>query len=136
MCSTPILAILLLATPLAAQTLPEAPKPRLDRIDWVLLANDAGARALDGYSTHRMLCNGNHERFLPAFVVTHIPTLVTFEGGMVALNYFAARTLVHRRHPKLAKLLIAADLIQVYPWGIHNLSLTNSSKSRQPVKWK
>ena len=81
---------------------------------WVLLAN-AGARVLDGYSTRRTLCNEDHERFLPAFAVNHVPALVSFEGGKVALMYFAARSMGRRRHSKLARFPIAADVIQVYP---------------------
>lgn len=131
--STSFVAILFLAVlPLAAQAPPDAPKPRLDRIDWALLATDAGARALDAYSTRKMLGNNNHEKFLPGFVANHTPALVVFEGGMVTLNYFAARNLVRHRHPKLAKLVIAADVIQVYPWAIHNLTLPNNRKSRPP----
>ena len=125
-----LFAIILVAEPLSSQTLPEAPKPHLDRIDWALLASDAGARALDGYSTLKMLGNNNHEKFLPAFVVNHAPALAAFEGGMLTLNYFAARNLASHHHAKLAKLVIAADVIQVYPWAIHNLTLPVCRESR------
>lgn len=125
-----LFAVMLVAEPLVSQTLPEAPKPHLDRIDWTLLASDAGARALDGYSTLNMLKKNNHEKFLPGFVVRHAPALAAFEGGMLTLNYFAARKLARHHHPKLAKLVIAADVIQVYPWAIHNLTLPVCRKSR------
>jgi hypothetical protein len=124
-----LIAIMLAAVPLASQTLPEAPKPHFDRIDWALLASDAGARALDGYSTLKMLKNNNHEKFLPAFVVHDPPALAAFEGGMLTLNYFAARNLARHHHPKLAKAVIAADVIQVYPWAIHNLAMPVYRKS-------
>jgi hypothetical protein len=123
-----LFALILLALPLASQTLPEAPKPHLDRIDWVLLASDAGARALDGYSTTQMLRYKNHEKVLPAFVANHAPTLAAFEGGMLTLNYFAARSLIRHRHPKLARILIAADSIEVFPSAIRNMTLPDCRK--------
>jgi hypothetical protein len=125
-----LFAMMLVAEPLVSQTLPEAPKPHLDRIDWTLLASDAGARALDGYSTLNMLKKNNHEKFLPGFVVRHAPALAAFEGGMLTLNYFAARNLARHHHPMLAKLVIAADVIQVYPWAIHNLTMPACRESR------
>jgi hypothetical protein len=120
---TNLFAFILLASPLGAQTMDEAPKPRLDRIEWILLASDAGARALDTYSTRWSLCNGNREKFLPPFVANHTANLIAVEGGMVALNYFATRNLNRRRHSKLAKLAIVADSIQVLPWAIRNLTM-------------
>lgn len=123
-----LLAILLFAMPLASQTLPESSKPQPDRIDWALLASAAAARGTDTYSTRKMLCHGNHEMFLPAFVVNHLPVLVAFESGIVTLNYFAARNLVRHHHRKLARVLILSDQLQVYPWAIHNLTLHTRRK--------
>jgi hypothetical protein len=135
--------ILLVVTPLVAETPPEAPKadadpmtflsppprplktPRagLDRIDWSLLASDAGARALDTYSTRWALSRGNHEIFLPGFVANHTPALAALEGGMVTLDYFVARRLVRHGHPRLARTMLLGDALQVSPWAIHNLTL-------------
>lgn len=115
--------VLLFASPLAAQTEGEPFKPHLHRIDWVLLASDAGARALDTYSTRWSLRNQNREMFLPGFIANHTAPLAAFEGGMVTLNYFAARRLIRHGHPKWARILMAADSIQVYPWAIRNLTM-------------
>jgi hypothetical protein len=120
-------ALLLVTLPAAAETLPEAPKPHLDRADWALLASDAGARALDTYSTRWSLCRGNHEMFLPGFVANHTAALAAFEGGMVTVDYYAARNLTRRHHPRLARFVLAADGLQVWPWAIHNLTIPRCS---------
>lgn len=113
-----------------AQVPSEESKPRLDRVDWALLASDAGARALDTYSTQKMLSDRNREEFLPETVANNTALLATFEGGMVTLNYFVARNLVRHHHRKLARFVVVADMVQVYPWAIHNLTLPSDSKSR------
>ncbi|MGA2886445.1 MAG: hypothetical protein ABSE51_00215 [Terracidiphilus sp.] len=118
-----LFAILLFSPPMVAQMLPEAPKPHTDRLDWTLLAADAGARTLDTYSTRWALRNpNNHEMFLPGFVANHTPMLATFEGGTVTLDYLAARKLL-RHHHKMARMLLAADALQVYPWAIRNMTM-------------
>jgi hypothetical protein len=138
-----VFLVLLLGMPLAASELPEAPTPNMDgvyltrlaprpqkeprknlnRIDWYLLASDAGIRTLDFYSTRAALHRGNHEKFLPGFVVNHTASLAAFEGGMVALDYFAARKLIRHHHPRIARIVLLADFVQVAPWAIHNLTL-------------
>ena len=118
-----LFAILFLALPLQAQMFPDEPKPHLDRAGWMLLASDAGARALDTYSTRWALSNGNRELFLPAFVANNTPVLAAFEGSMVTLNYFAARRLERHHRFFLAHVVVAADAMSVYPWAIHNLML-------------
>ena len=123
-----LFAAILLSLPMGAETLPDAPKPQLDRVDWALLASDAGGRALDTYSTRRSLCDGNREKFLPDFIVNHTGRLAAFEGGMVAVDYFVARNLIRRRHRKLARMILLADSIQVWPWAIRNLTMPKSRR--------
>lgn len=118
--------LFLLTLPLAAEQLPEAPKPHFDRIDWTLLASDVGARALDTYSTRWSIENHNHEMFLPGFIANHTATMAAYSGGMVALDYFAARSLIRHHHHKVAKMLLAVDGIQVWPWAIRNLTMPKS----------
>ena len=126
--SAGLIAVLLFSLHLVAQTVPDAPKPQLDRIDWMLLATDAGGRALDTYSTRRSLCDGNREKFLPDLIVNHTGRLAAFEGGMVTLNYFAARSLIRRHHRKLARVMLVADALQVWPWAIRNLTMPKSRR--------
>jgi hypothetical protein len=123
-----LLLILLMALPLKAQMLPDSPKPQLDASDWALLASDAGARALDTYSTRWALKNGNREMFLPGFVANHTSMMVAFSGSMVTLNYFAAKRMVRHRHFIMARILLSADSLEVYPWAIHNLMLPKCNR--------
>jgi hypothetical protein len=123
-----LFAAILLALPMAAETLPDAPKPHLDRVEWAMLASDAGGRALDAYSTRWSLCNGNREKFLPDFIVNHTGRLAVFEGGMVTADYFVARSLIRRRHRKLARIILLADALQVWPWAIRNLTMPKARR--------
>lgn len=107
-----------------SETLPDAPKPqRMDKVQWGLLAVDAGVRGLDVYSTHQMMANGNHEMFLPKAIANHAPAMVAYSAGSVALDWWVARKLVQHHRPRLAKIVTMVDVGQVAPWAIHNLFL-------------
>lgn len=121
-------AVLFFCVPVAAQTLPDAPTPHLERAEWLLLANVAGARAFDTWSTRRSLDYGNREKFLPGALVDHTAALSAFEAGFVAVDYYAARGLIRRRHRKLARLLLLADAAQVWPWVIRNLTMPRNNR--------
>lgn len=108
--------------------LPDAPKPHIDKAEIALLAADAGARALDVYSTHQMLQNGNRELFLPKVIASHPATMAAFSGGMVAMDYFAARRLERHRHKRMAHLATMIDAGSVLPWAIHNLYLPDNKR--------
>jgi hypothetical protein len=112
-----LLMILMMLTAYAS-----AEQPRFRKLDWALLGTDAGFRALDVYSTHRMLAGGNHEKFLPDAIAHHTPVMASYSAGVVALNYLAMRKL-ERRHPKLARLVPVLDICNDAPWAVHNLFL-------------
>ncbi len=99
------------------------PKPKPDRVEFALLAADAGVRALDVYSTHQMLQNGNHEMFLPGFVAKNPPVMAVGFAGIVGLNYFAARKLERHGHHQMARIVLMVDIAQDAPWAVHNLYL-------------
>lgn len=71
---------------------PEARKGGIGRMTAMLLAADAATRALDGYSTTRMLrnrCDGNlsvpvcnEEMFLPNFITRSRGTVYGYESGV------------------------------------------------------
>src|ERR1700687_1103521 len=78
---------LVLGRPLPA----EIAKPHIDRLTWTILAADGGARALDAYSTQRMLKNScssglqmvgtstcNYEQNLPGFITSHASGIYAF----------------------------------------------------------
>jgi hypothetical protein len=116
-------ALALCAASLSGQSLPDAPKPHLDRAEWSLLAVDAAARGLDVYSTHWAEQAGNKERVLPGFIANHPPVMVLYSGGMVAAQYWIARKLFAHHHRKLAYVMTTADVAITAPSAIHNLFL-------------
>lgn len=115
------LIILALAAPLAAQV-PDAPKPQQDRTETVLLVSLAATRALDVYSTHRMLARGDHELLLPSAVANHTPAMAAYSASTVLFDWLVARKL-ERHHRKLARLFTALDAAQDGFWAIHNFTL-------------
>jgi len=112
--------------PTASVPIPEAPvpnKPAPDRLLRSLLFADLASRALDCYSTRRMLNRGDHEILLPKAIAGNSWSMAAFSGVMVASNWWIARKLKRSHHNRLAKWLTLADLAADAPWAIHNLYL-------------
>ena len=114
-----------------------ASKPHIDAATWTLLGADAAARALDGYSTHRMfktdcsfehkrptarLCN--YEQFLPDFVSHHVSALYAFEGTTWFTQYLAVRFLVKHHHPRIARFIPLIDVLSTTSFAVNNLTLS------------
>ena len=99
-----------------------------NRLERSFLAADVAVRALDAFSTRRILaarCRCNHEMFLPGFIANHTAALTAFEGGMLAINYEVSRRLcAHGRHRRALALMVM-DVAVVAPWAIRNLFLRN-----------
>ena len=105
----------------------------------VLLAADAATRALDGYSTVRMLrnrCNGdrsvavcNEEMFLPDFITHSQGSIYGYEASAWVAQSFAVHKLA-KRHPRLARLIPAIDIATALPFAVNNLRLPPKTKSR------
>ena len=109
--------------------LPEAPKPQqLDRVQWALLGAETGVRALDVYSTHQMLQNGNRELVLPGAVANHVPAMIAYSAGTVVVDWYFAKLLTKYHHRKLAYALTSIDIGTTAPWAIHNLTLARASR--------
>ena len=98
-------------------------RPKLDKAEFALLAADAGSRALDVYSTHKMLESGYQEELLPGFIADHTGTMAAYSGGSVVLDWLVYRRL-REHHRKLAHVLTLVDIGQDVPWAIHNLYLS------------
>jgi hypothetical protein len=111
------LLCLLLSVPLSGQE-----QPKMKRIDWALLAADAGTRSLDVYSTRRMLDRGYQEQFLPDAIAQHNATMAAYSGAVVVGNYFISRRIA-RHHPRLPRLYLLADVLQNGYFAVHNLTL-------------
>ena len=106
-----------------AQELPETPKPHSDRLEWSLLAADASSRALDCYSTQRMLDRGWHEIILPKAVASHPALMAGYSAATVAADWMVSRRLERGGHRQLARLVTMVDIGQDAPFAIHNLFL-------------
>lgn len=106
------------------QTPADAPRlPRFDKTEWTLLATDAAVRGLDVYSTHRMLWYGNREANMPVWIAKRPAAMSLFSGGIVMVQFCAARKLFAHHHRKWAYLVTAADISIDAPSAIHNLVL-------------
>jgi hypothetical protein len=118
-----ILLVLILVSTVASAQIPDAPKPHTDPVEWSLLSVDASTRALDVYSTHKMIENGYHEIILPRFIADHTPVMAAYSAGTVAMDYFVTRRLEKHGHRKLAHLVTSIDICQDAPWAIRNMFL-------------
>ena len=117
---------------------PDEGKAGLDKSLKLLLAGDAVARALDGYSTVRMLrnrCNGdpsvpvcNQEDFLPDFITRSTGAIYAYEGGVWLAQVILVRKL-HKHHPRLAKFIPAIDMAVTLPFAVNNLRLPVNARS-------
>lgn len=125
--------LMMLRRPFPAETA----KPRIDRLTWTFLAADAGARALDAYSTQRMLknsCNSgvkiagtstcNYEQNLPGFLANHESGIYAFEGAAWASEFAATRFLVRHHHQRLARFVPLIDFLSTTSFAVNNLTLS------------
>jgi hypothetical protein len=119
--------------PLPAQTA----KPRIDGLTWTILAADGGARALDAYSTRRMLKNScssglqmagtstcNYEQNLPGFIANHTSGMYAFDGVVWLSEVAATRLLVRHHHRRLARLIPFMDFLSTTSFAVNNLTLS------------
>jgi hypothetical protein len=130
----------------------EIAKPRIDRLTWTLLAADGGARALDAYSTRRMLRNNcssgqimpgtstcNYEQNLPGFIANHASGLYAFEGVAWLSEFTAARFLVRHHHERLARFVPLISFLSTTSFAVNNLTLSiggNGAVAAVPTKSK
>jgi hypothetical protein len=120
---TILMMLAIFAMRISAQSLPNAPKPRLDKTEWALLASDAAVRGVDVYSTHWAEAAGNKERCLPGFIANHTPVMALYSGGVVYSQYRIAKKLTNHHHQKWAHAISAVDIAVTAPSAIHNFYL-------------
>lgn len=124
---------LVVTRPLPAETA----RPRIDRLTWTLLAADGGARALDAYSTQRMLknsCNSslqrtatstcNYEQNLPGFITSHAAGIYAFDGAVWFSEFAATRFLIQHHHRRIARFIPFIDFISTTSFAVNNLTLS------------
>jgi hypothetical protein len=115
----------------------EPAKPRIDRLTWTMLAVDGGARALDAYSTQRMLNNScssslqitgtstcNYEQILPAFITNHASGIYAFDGAVWLSEFAATRFLIEHHHRRIARFIPFIDFISTTSFAVNNLTLS------------
>lgn len=115
----------------------ETSKPRIDRLTWSLLAADGGARALDAYSTQRMLKNScssgqeiigvstcNYEQNLPAFIAKSTTGIYAYDGAVWLSELAATRFLIQHHHRRLARFIPFIDFISTTSFAVNNLTLS------------
>lgn len=127
-----MIALLLAAALVQPAPLPDAPKP-MDHATWSLIAADASVRALDVYSTHYMLhewCLGplgeyhcHVERIWPAAVAKSTPAMIAASSLIVLGNALTAKYLIRHHRPRLAKIVLAIDIVADGALGVNNLFL-------------
>ena len=97
--------------------------PKMDKIQWSLIAADAGVRGLDAYSTHWALSHNNVEDYLPSGLAENNAAMWVYSESIVAINGFVSWELVRHHHPRWAKVVQCVDIGYDLPMGIHNLNL-------------
>jgi len=115
----------------------ETARPRIDGLTWSLLAADGGARALDAYSTRRMLKNGcnsglqmagtstcNYEQNLPGFIANHPAGIYVFDGATWLSEFTMTRVLIHHHHERLARIVPLIDFLSTTSFAVNNLTLS------------
>lgn len=89
--------------------LPDAPRPRLDRIERIELSADTFSRGLDVYSTAWNHEHGGHEFILPDAIANHSGTLAIFDAGAVFMEYRFTAWLNARGHRREARIFAGID---------------------------
>lgn len=110
-------------------------QPKVDWSKWAPLIADGSARALDVYSTHRMLeCECNRELELPNSIASHSGAMAAYSAGFVAMDCALARELRKHHHDKLAILLPSIDAEVVGFMDMRNLMLPTKEFKTLPGK--
>ena len=125
--------LMMLRRPLPAETA----KPHIDRLTWTFLAADGGARALDAWSTRRMLKNNcssgvqiagtstcNYEQNLPGFIPNSTAGMYAFDGAAWLSEIATTRFLVRHHHQRLARFVPLIDFLSTTSFAVNNLTLS------------
>ena len=115
----------------------ETAKPRIDGLTWTLLAADGGARALDAYSTQRMLKNScssgqkmvgvstcNYEQNLPSFIANSAGGIYAFDSAIWASEFVATKLLISHHHRRIARFIPLIDCLSTTSFAVNNLTLS------------
>jgi hypothetical protein len=120
----PLCAFFTLACATAGAQEPQHVKEQrhLKKVDFALYAAEATVRSLDLVSTHALLtapCKCFYEADPIAPGGRDVVPQVAFHSGVSAAIIVGHRELVRHRHPRLARLLIVADIVSE-TWAVQN----------------
>jgi hypothetical protein len=106
--------MLMISIPLTAQSLPDSPKPHLDKWEWGMLAADEGVRAMDTITTRHFMTDPCH-CFVEAsnfnWIAKSTPRTAVYDAAVPVFYWFIARELTIHHHPKLAHIVAGFDLV-------------------------
>lgn len=99
------------------------PTHKLTKLDFSLLASDYAVRNVDAYSTHWMLQDPhNHEKFLPDAISHHQTVMFLYSNAVVQVDRVIFNRL-RRKHPKVARVFLATEVLSDGYWAFHNFTL-------------
>lgn len=116
--------VLMMAIPMGAQSLPDAPKPQLDNWEWGMLAGDLVVRQMDTITTRHFLTDPCHcfvEESNFNWIVKSTPRLAVYDAAVPVFYWFVTRELTIHHHPRLAHIVAGFDLIYDGSAVIHNI---------------
>lgn len=85
-----------------AQTLPEAPKPHINKVEFTMIGVQVAARVTDYLSTEKGLkvFHGHINDILPKPLIVNKPVFAAYELGCVAADYYSYRFALHHHVPR------------------------------------
>lgn len=122
-----IALILLLASTIHAQALPDAPTPHILSANHIAIAYDATARILDVVSTNQFLGRGGHEVIMPPTIVNHPALDLAMEASVITVEQLGAHILRKHGYPRLARMVAAIDGSCVMATAIHNFEIQRAA---------
>jgi hypothetical protein len=100
---------------------------RIVPIDVSLYAGVIATRITDYISTENVLAGGGREMLLPKFLVSNRPMFAAFSIGSGMGEIYASRIL-RKTHPKMARYILAGDIVAAGVVAVHNESVVPHKK--------
>lgn len=130
-----LITLLLMVVPASAQSLPEAPTPRVPITDTILLAGITAAAVGDSITTHEFLELGQHEAWMPESQVCHSDRVWIASLARAAGQVQLTRILVHHHHQRVARIIEIAHLaVMSYVVPRNMVLMPGRGTPRQPSR--
>ncbi len=118
-----LILFLLVAVPIAAQELPDAPHKFMDRQNVALFAGVATVRALDVHSTERFLDRGYQEALLPSALASNTAGMSAYSAAATAAHVYSCYWLHKRGHHRLERIASYAHIAYIGALVVNNYRL-------------